>query len=191
MRRLLDQDGEQPGVAHDSNVLRAARSVAETPVIAPRVRRMSGARTWALAASITVVLIGGALEWRARPGANDESPNAEVWISPTLIDPGLTRGQRDARRLAFARGATTVRLRLRMTAPVTSNAFDAELSTSSGRVLHRVHDIRPIAASDAVELDVDVPVSTLSAGSYVVTIRPEGASEGTATDDYAFAVSPP
>ncbi len=194
VRRLLDEDGQYPGTTHDSNVLRAARAAASPPAAASRVRSASVARRWALAASVALVLVGGGLEWQSihskRPDENAGFPDAGVWIASSLIEPGLTRGQRDAPHLAFPRGIATVRLRLRMTAPVASKAFDAELSTSSGRVVYSAHSIRPIAASDAVELDVDIPAATLRVGSYVVTIRPEGSSEGAVAEDYAFSVAP-
>jgi hypothetical protein len=195
VRRLLEEDGQQPGAAHDSNVLRAAREMVTAPVTAPAVRRASRTRTWALAASVTVVFVGGTLEWRAlhsnRSDVGAGLPGAGLWIAPNVIEPGLTRGQKDAPRLDFPGGTMTVRLRLRTMAPVTNKAFDAELSTASGRVVHTIRDIRPIVAGDATELDVDLPALILDTGSYVLTIRSEGSSEGTSADDYAFSVAPP
>jgi len=161
VRQLLNQDGQGPGAAHDSGVLRAARELAAAPigvtgpkavpapavvpapnavaapavvptpavVLAPRFRRAARMRTWALAASVTIVLIGSTLEWRARHPTqlttDVGSPTAGLWIAPNLIEPGLTRGQREAPRIDFARGATTGRWRRRMTEPDTSKAFDA------------------------------------------------------------------
>ena len=195
MRRLLDEDGERPGAAHDSNVLRAARElaaasareVAAAATTAPRPRRLSNTRTWALAASVAVVLVGATFEWRALH-THDGSGAAELWVAPGLFDPGVTRGQREAPRIEFTRGATTVRLRLRVIEPAAEKVFDAELSTSSGRVVHSARGIHPIVSGDATELDVDVPASTLRPGSYAVTVRPEVTSDGAAADDYVFKV---
>ncbi len=57
--------------------------------------------------------------------------------------------------------------------------------------MYSVRGLQPIASGGAVELDVDVPASALVAGSYVVTVRPEDSTDGTATDDYAFSVTSP
>ncbi len=195
VRRLLDQDDQQPGAAHDSTILRAARGLAATAVTAPRLRTPSRVRTWALAASLTVVLAGAAFEWQAIHSHPPDTPvgssTAGLWIAPGLIDPGLTRGQREATRINLARGTLSVRLRLRVATPESGKAFDAELSTSSGRAVYSVRGLQPIASGGAVELDVDVPASALVAGSYVVTVRPQDSSDGTAADDYAFSVTSP
>jgi hypothetical protein len=214
VRRLLDQDGEQPGTvgqqpspAHDLNILRAAREFAASdgasasggevaaarrpsPPRTPSRTAPSRMRTWALAASVSVVLVGVALEWRAlhssRTGTQVGSPSGGLWVVPGLLDAGMTRGQREAPRIDVARGATTVRLRLRLAMPANGKAFDVELSTSSGRAVHSLRGVHPTASND--ELDVDVPASVLRAGSYVMTVRPQDTSDGTAADDYVFSV---
>lgn len=220
VRRLLDQDGEQPGAvgqqpspAHDLNILRAAREFTASDGASPShgARASGGAvaaasrpspprtpsrtapsrmRTWALAASVSVVLVGVALEWQAlhssRTGTQVGSPSGGLWVAPGLLDAGMTRGQREAPRIDVARGATTVRLRLRLAMPANGKAFDVELSTSSGRAVHSLRGVHPTASND--ELDVDVPASVLRAGSYVMTVRPQDTSDGTAADDYVFSV---
>jgi hypothetical protein len=214
VRRLLDQDGEQPGTvgqqpspAHDLNILRAAREFAASdgasasggevaaarrpsPPRTPSRTAPSRMRTWALAASVSVVLVGVALEWRALHSSRTDtqvgSPSGGLWVVPGLLDAGMTRGQREAPRIDVARGATTVRLRLRLAMPANGKAFDVELSTSSGRAVHSLRGVHPTASND--ELDVDVPASVLRAGSYVMTVRPQDTSDGTAADDYVFSV---